>query len=418
MLSRCHARLAEAAVLWLTLLAASSLVEELPPLISQLAATAYAAAVVIVAYHYSGSFLASLAAAGYAHYYASFLTYSPYTVYGSYAGVAYALVRQALRGGAYDPVAEYISWPSRPFISPLLAAAAAALIAWKTLGLGGYTYYPFLVGLGALIAARQENPLMAAAIALASSLGQYSTPALALYASKAPLPRLSCGSLELGLLVAYEAETSPARSPWRRLGSPGGRRRVMACSEPGPARAVFREPGTLWIYSRDAWRIIESASSLVGGRLLVVDLDSPGEGGLAEALKAAAEEGRVPAQHLSPGELEALITALSEEDIGALVIESCSLPPVETLKAASGRVPLLIVHSCQLPQTGLIPAPARGSNIAVVGSVDDVQALNTVISSLIAEDWDKVAGEVAGGKLLVTPYCGPRAALVDPGRRK
>ena len=418
MLSRCHVRLAEAAAVWAVLIAVGRLVEGVPLLLSQLAATAYAAVIVVAAYHYSGSFLASLAAAGYAHYYSVSLSYSPYTVYGAYVGVVYSLARQVLRGGAYDPVAEYISWPTRPYISPILAAAASSIIASHWLGIGDYPYYVFLVGLGAIIAARQEDPLIAAIAAIASSLGQYSAPALAFYASRAPLPRISCGPLELGVLMAYEAETTPARSPWRVQGFSPGRRRVLACSEPGPARASFKEPGTLWIYSRDAWWIIEAASTLVGGRLVIVDLDTPGEGGLAEALRIAKEQGRIPAQHLSLGELEVLLGTLSEDDVEIIIVESCSLPPTEALKAASGKVQLLIVHSCQLPSTGLIPAPARGSNLAVIGKVDDIHALNTVIQSLLREDWDKAAEEIAKGEFLVTPYCGPRAALVAPPRRK
>jgi len=223
---------------------------------------------------YARSFVAALAAAAALAYLAPAPAEWTMLLVLPSAAMVFAL---AVLRGLYDSVLEYVAFPGPYRLSPVLAAASAvSAVFYAYPDLATHPYYLPSAALTAAIASRQESPARALLLALTAAAGHLGAAAAALYAAAAPLPPLSCGLDRLGLLRAFEVETSPGRGiayvPERRW-----RARVLACSQRGPAAVELGNSFTVWVYSeRDgletALRIARTRSSEV----LVLDFDAPG----------------------------------------------------------------------------------------------------------------------------------------------
>ncbi len=380
-------------------------------------AAAVAAGVAALAVGYvAKSMTAALAATAFFHYYALAAGYGDVPGLAGLIASGYIGFR-SLKGGPSDAVVEYLTYPSRMRVSPLLAAAASALLFREVAGsAASYPYYPALVVASALVSAKQARPLIAAVLAALSGTGQYAAPGILLYAGIAPLPPIACGRDPIGRLVAYEASTSPGRAlnarraPWWTW-----RTRIVACSEPSTASINLGERFTIWLYSSEWRRLAQSLARALGRSVLVVDLDLEGPPTLSEVERTLARESFVGLRSLPPPERDAalsLIPGILGGRKGVIVaVGSCS--GIDQGKLAFlDDVDALIVGSCSLPEGRLMTRPRSGRNLALIGEVPDTEALRNTLESLVPGWSDVLVDALARGLLVATPYCGPRIALI------
>jgi len=329
-----------------------------------------------------------------------------------YAAIFFFLTVRAARGGVYDSVLEYLLFPGKVYLSPVLAAGASTALAyWLGLSIVEYKYYLPAVAFSALVAARQVSPLRAMVIGFLAGLGPLWAPAAALYASTAPLPPITCGSRIIGILHAVEAVTSPTRS----IGGPASVRwkdRVIACSEHSPARVGLGRVYTILVFSKDWLPIATSLAQDYTGVKMVFDLDA-GNYRPSRSLLALAG---IEYVNLHGVELHEAISEIHDRSSSAslIILGSCEKPLELLLQLAPPDKPA-IIGSCMLPQGRLFPV-RRGDMVALIGDTGDPAALASILETLQPQWARRLADLVGAGYLIATPYCGPRLAVVKPLR--
>ncbi len=323
------------------------------------------------------------------------------------------------KGGLWDSVLEYIGSFGRARVSPALAAVTVAYALYILGGpYSGHPHYWLLVALGAGIASKSvaggPRDLLLGVLAGATPLGALAASYLA---SFMPVEPPHCSGVEVGRLVAVEAETSASRLPYstRRWRSRG-----LACVRSGKAVLSLDTPYTLWVYSRQPGKWSVKVSGLLGCRRpVVVSLDEPGPedlGGLAREVQGK-QEGTVRTGFARlPSELwpAALAVVLEEAGPDCIVIESCRAP-IDLLSRLSFQAAeaVVVVSTCNLSSESLVPARGRGGGGFLLVEASDPLSQASVFERLLGPDWRRVESLIRGTPLVIAyPVCG-RVALVE-----
>lgn len=338
-------------------------------------------------------------------------------------GVGGLLAAYSYLQGPHDAALEALSYPVKPRFTPLLAAVTLAYAYWVAgVGFaGGPTYWACTLLGGALLAKLARTVKSALAGAVLASLGALGALTISLYASLSPLPPAGCGGRRLGSLVGYEADTSTTRS----IAGRGRRWRgtVLACAT-GEASFQLGERATVWVYSNHP---LELAVTLAGKlyparRMVIVDVDSPGEAMITQAVEALRSSG--PRVRVNLGSLDALMREgvlaslpglLGGDEV--VVVASCLNQPrdLSRLLEASARRAPLIAGFCRVSEGVLAPFKGPEGTLIVLGYVGDPLEASTVLGRLFGDSWRGIHQYLrrGAGRVLVHEYCGRGWAMVE-----